>query len=62
MDSKVMLDNKFMWRFIGLRRRYAINRSWGDGIAEALYWAYRGKCFPMLLTHEFIDEKMGEQK
>ena len=29
--------------------RYRINRSWGDGVAEALYWALRGKSFPEML-------------
>ena len=45
----------FVWRFVGFRRRYAINRSWGDGVAEALLWAFRGKCFAEMLTAEMLD-------
>ena len=45
----------FVWRFVGLRRRYAINRSWGDGVAQAAYWGFRGKCFGELLTADMLD-------
>ena len=30
--------------------RYRINRSWGDSVAEALWWSLRGKAFPELLN------------
>ena len=35
--------------------RYRINRSWGDGVAEALYWALRGKSFPEMLDLDSWD-------
>jgi len=35
-----------------LVRRYRINRLWGDGVAEALWWALRGKSFGTEWTSE----------
>ena len=35
-------------------KRYAINRSWGDGRYEALFHAMRGKSFPYFLTPQII--------
>lgn len=41
--------------------RYRINRSWGDGTIEALWWAWRGKSFPdMLSMREVIQESKHE--
>jgi len=40
-----------------LIRRYRINRSWGDGVAEALWWSFRGKSFPYTVDwHEMLNE------
>lgn len=36
--------------------RYRINRSWGDGVAEALWWALRGKSFPEMLDLGSLNE------
>lgn len=36
--------------------RYRINRSWGDGVAEALCWALRGKSFPEMLDLASLNE------
>lgn len=52
----------FVWRFVGFRRRYAINRSWGDGVAEALLWSFRGKCFGELLTVQLLEQKGWEKQ
>jgi hypothetical protein len=32
---------------MGFRRRYSVNRMFGDNVFEALFWALRGKCFIM---------------
>lgn len=36
--------------------RYRINRSWGDGVAEALWWALRKKSFPEMLDYGSLNE------
>ena len=44
-----------------LIRRYHINRSWGDGVAEALWWALRNKSFPYVLNmREMVEELQQE--
>lgn len=37
--------------------RYRINRSWGDGIIEALWWAWRGKSFPDMLSMREVTQE-----
>jgi hypothetical protein len=37
-------------------RRYRINRSWGDSVIVATWWALRGKSFSTFLTRELLGE------
>ena len=37
--------------------RYRINRSWGDNIVEALWWALRNKSFPEINNYTIDEEK-----
>lgn len=42
-------------------KRYRINRSWGDGVIVAAWWALRGKSFGKLLTQELLNEMMNDE-
>lgn len=44
-----------------LIKRYRINRSWGDGVAEALWWALRGKSFVEMLEIFGDDHNKGDK-